>query len=111
MYSENPCCCAFGVSGEEDEGTVEPHWVTKSTYGQGKTISGGAKWFGPGPENRLRLMLDSDEHTLEFQLLKEDKSFWKIKLPESTKGLTYFPYVSTADMETSARFVDWGCCC
>ena len=58
-----------------------------------KTIFGWSKWFDPNPENRVKLMLDCDEHTLEFRLLKEEESFWKIALPEHTKNRLHYPFV------------------
>ena len=68
-------------------------FATDLFSGQGKWIFGQAKWFDPKPENRVKLMLDCDEHTLEFRLLKEEESFWKIALPEDTKNLLHYPFV------------------
>ena len=67
--------------------------ATDSYYGQGKTIFGQAKWFDPTPKNRVKLILDCDEHTLEFRLLNEEDSFWKIALSEDTKNLLHYPLV------------------
>ena len=67
--------------------------ATDSYHGQGKTIFGEKKWFDPIPENRVKLILDCDEHTLEFRLLNEEESFWKIALPEDTKNLFHYPLV------------------
>ena len=79
--------------------------VTNSSFGHAKTMSGGIKWFGWGEENRIKLILDRDEQTLEFQLLKkEDQSFWKVKLPHSNRNLPYFPFVAIYYKDDSVKF-------
>ena len=69
-----------------------------------KTIFGGKKWFGLGSENRIKLILDCDEHTLEFQLLREEESFWKVALPEANKSLLHHPFVMLYDKNLTATF-------
>ena len=82
------CCCGFQVLR-----SYANDYVTHPWYGNATTISGGIKWFGWGSENRLKLTLNCDEHTLEFHLLNEDQGFWKVKLSEQNRNLKHFPVV------------------
>ena len=77
---------------------------TDECYGGGKTIFGAPKWFDPRPKNKLKLILDCDKHTLEFRLLKEEKSFWKIALPKENKNLLHYPFVLLDGEGLSATF-------
>ena len=79
-------------------------FVTDLSSGCAKTIFGGAKWFGIGSENRIKLILDCDEHSLEFHLLKEKESFWKVALPEENKNLLHYPYVLLETTDLTATF-------
>ena len=96
------CCCFLNVSATSSTSDQ----VTNPKNGNATTISGGPKWFGFGKENRIQLNLDLDEFTLEFKLLKEEKSFWKVKLAEEWKNIRIFPMVGLGWRNISVKFCD-----
>ena len=68
----NENCCALEVCGEF--GYVD--WVTRNA----KTIFGEPKWFGYGSKNRIKIILNCGEKTLDFYSCQNEESFWKVKL-------------------------------
>ena len=70
------------------------------------TVSGASKYFGCGEQYRLKFILNCDEHTLEFQFVKDKESFWKVKLPESNQNLLHYPFVSIYNVGTWAKFIN-----
>ena len=105
------CCSTLKITGEHDHefGQHNYNFIDYITYPRnGKTLYGSPKWFGYGPNNRIKLILDCDKNTLEFRLLKEEKNFWKVRLPENQKNLRYYPVVWLRDMGMSATFVGVG---
>ena len=81
--------------------------LPKSQLGA-KRISGKPRYFGPGPKNKLKLVLDCDNFTLDFCLLKEEgQSLWKISLPKKIKNIDrqkFYPFVCLYCKDSWARF-------
>ena len=76
-------------------------------YGNAETIFGCPKFVDSGSKNQIKLILDSDENTLEFCLLREEISFWKVQLPEKYRNLYLYPCVFLTNAGSSATFVDF----
>ena len=93
------CCFLIFTS------NTSPCWdgVT-NYYGKAEKISGGLKGFDWSEGNGMKLTLDRENQTLEFKFLKDTTSFFKVKLPESTRNLKYFPFVAMRWTGTSATF-------
>ena len=81
--------------------------MTSRSYGCGKTISGGPKWFGWGKENRIKFILNCNEHTLTLHLIEtEKKPFWIVKLGAHSRNLKHYPFVLFCRSGWSATFCD-----
>ena len=100
------CCCFLNANGGSNtwSNPGSDDQVTNAQNGNATTISGGPKWFGCGKENRIQLTLDLDQHTLEFRLLKEEESFWKVRLAEEWKNVRIYPMVGLGWKDMTAKF-------